>query len=179
MDEIQQKELEYIRYLIRHIAYVQEAYSRLIVPLRGKGIVADKSIEEAGDLVKVHDRTKFDAVEFYPYRKKFFPTSEEKSHPNWEELVKLEFHDAWEHHHEHNLHHPIQWTMDGEKKSMEEPYVLEMICDWDAMSHQFGTNLCEWYDNKAIEEKSHFTEETLELVDRLIDYLFRIPGIDW
>ena len=46
--------------------------------------------------------------------------------------------------------------------------ILEMICDWEAMSLKFGTNTLNWYETKAIDEKKCMTSNTKDIVEELM-----------
>ena len=49
--------------------------------------------------------------------------------------------------------------------------IVEMLCDWEAMSLKFNTNTVEWYKNEAIDEKKAFSLNTKAIVE---DLLFNI-----
>ena len=179
-DEAYKKEQEYLRYLITHISYVQDAHLHHFAPLLG--IISeevDGAIRESGELVLLHDKSKFGEPEFSAYRIHFYPTDEEKNSDLYNTTYQNKMDFAWEHHYLNNPHHPIYWTLGGVKRDMPLQYIFEMICDWAAMSRYFGNSLVSWYDEKAQKEKDTFTENTRKTVDYYIDRIFRGTGTDW
>ena len=52
-------------------------------------------------------------------------------------------------------------------------YIIEMICDWLAMSMYFKSNFIEWY-NKAKKEKNAMTKNTKDLVDEILFNVLKI-----
>ena len=182
MSDVDQKEYEYLRYIISHVSWVKEAYRRLIVPLKDMDLdIAglDQAIVDAGELVEEHDRSKFSKEEFQAYRKWHYPTDEEKNSTAYETTIKGAFDVAWEHHHDVNCHHPEHWVKLGDKQDMPLCYILEMLCDWSAVSRHFDTAVIDWYDNEAQDEKDCFTDKTARIVDKLVDILYRDPGIKY
>jgi len=176
-----EKEREYKNYVMTHIADVEEAFHRLIEPLKHK---YDKTVDDAIDLcgqyIPLHDLSKFSKQEFDAYRKHFYPTDQEKKSQTKEDP---EFDLAWELHHKNNLHHPIHWVTGDEKQDMSLNFIFEMLCDWSSVSKHFvtehgeDTSVVKWYDSKAAEEKQSFSDNTRKLVDFWIDEIFRKPGI--
>lgn len=89
-----------------------------------------------------HDLSKYDDEEFEPYRKKFFPIDGETSD-------KKEFSMAWNHHQKSNPHHWQYWILPKKIENEAIPipmcYVVEMLCDWTAMSIQKGGSVTNWF----------------------------------
>ena len=47
--------------------------------------------------------------------------------------------------------------------------IIEMICDWEAVSTMFGTNTVEWYKTKAVDyEQKMMTQNTKDIVEDLL-----------
>ena len=46
--------------------------------------------------------------------------------------------------------------------------VIEMICDWQAVSFMFKGNILSWYENEAIDEKECFNANTRQIVDYIM-----------
>ncbi len=174
---ILEKERQYKDYLMAHIAGVEEAYNRLILPLKGKyDKETDDAIDLCGQYVMLHDLSKLSKYEFEAYRKHFYPTDKEKKLKSSDES---EYELAWEHHHQNNPHHPIHWVKDGKKQDMPLNFIFEMLCDWDSVSQWYKTSLIDWYDNKATDEKASFSDNTRKTVDFWFDEIFRKPGLEF
>lgn len=54
-----------------------------------------------------------------------------------------EFEKGWKHHYKNNKHHWNYWI----GKDMKHKYIVQMICDWKAMSKKFGGTAQEFYLN--------------------------------
>jgi len=46
--------------------------------------------------------------------------------------------------------------------------IIEMLCDWEAMSLKFGTSTLKWYENDAKDEKAALSPKTKEIVEDLL-----------
>ncbi|MGL5715198.1 MAG: DUF5662 family protein [Paraclostridium sp.] len=105
-----------------------------------------------------HDLSKFLPSEFIPYAKYFYGTwgvKIEKAFPNDDEpytngqsclsnsylRCKKEFDIAWELHYKRNKHHWNHWI----GKDIPYKYIMQMICDWEAMALKFGDTAQEYY----------------------------------
>ena len=141
------------------------------------------------DAVQNHDMSKYSDAEFNAYRIKYYPTNYEKElikeNQEKSELVEEMFKDAWRHHYTVNKHHPrfFIWnkiTDDG-FKLLQEPLqspqdmdiisIMEMICDWSAMSKEY--NYLGWWLNPEErrdehEEMSYKTKMTVKLISQQI-----------
>ena len=70
-----EKEREYKKYLLFHIDNVEEAFHRLVEPLKGSyGKDVDDAIDLCGQYVMLHDLSKLSKDEFDVYRVHFYPT---------------------------------------------------------------------------------------------------------
>lgn len=110
-----------------------------------------------------HDLSKFNPIEFYAYRQKFYKEDKEIK----EILVDISFDEAWKHHYIKNSHHPDYH--DFFKTQMTELDIMEMVLDWSAMSLEFGGSPLEYYKkNKEEKLKNRYRPKTLTFdFDRL------------
>ena len=46
--------------------------------------------------------------------------------------------------------------------------IVEMICDWEAMSIKFNTSTVDWYKTKAIDEKKAMSDKSKEITEELL-----------
>ena len=108
------------------------------------GIDVAFMIASLDNQIKAHDLSKFSVEEWEPYRKNFYPVNEEEKENNIADYQK-----AWKHHYMVNLHHWDYWHNTDSVDKMSIEFVLEMCCDWIAMSMRFGGTAYKWYiDNK-------------------------------
>lgn len=70
---------------------------------------------------------------------------------------------AWSHHKEVNKHHPEHF--DSIDKMMFAD-IIEMVCDWGAMSLEFGDSLVKYKDEKAY-SRFVFTDDQKVVIDFL------------
>lgn len=179
-EEVLAKEQEYMDYLKNHIANVQKAYKIYFLPLlkRDDLVLSSVPVEEfkqairdAKDNVEKHDQSKYEDIEFFGYRKHFYPTESEKSFGNdYAHESEMYYEEAWKHHYENNPHHQEYW-IDPETntpRDMELKYIVEMLSDWVAMSMYFNSDTIEWYEKEAKEEKHNMTERTKMIVEELL-----------
>ena len=170
-------------YLDRYMAAAEEGekkqemkklLSRIEVQLEN-----DEEIKEAIKRVSItiqdHDASKYGDEEFDGYREKYYPTAEELSDPDFQELAEEKSEIAWIHHYKHNWHHPMYWVDDetGEIKDMSLDAIIEMICDWIAMDMKYHTGVIEWYENKAIKEKKSMNDKTKSILEELLYHIIQ------
>lgn len=177
----------YGAYIREHQANVRHAFDRLFQGYVGADDatatqLAGVSAEELGDalrraqgLVAVHDMSKWDEEEFEPYRIHFYPTSRERELVAAGALDDQEgFLHAWGRHCSVNPHHPVHWA-DGEgrpDRNMGLEYVIEAVCDWEAMAMRFGGTTRNWWETQAQRDRATMTPGTLATFDRMIKALF-------
>ena len=142
---ITQKRQEYLNYIEEHINNVKKAWSNLISITASQSFLAgfDNSrqlIAITADNIKVHDKSKYSEEEFEPYRRHFHFIDEKEK-----EDSTAEFEKAWDHHKENNMHHWNWWAKSGNKNIMPVNFIVEMCCDWIAMSMKFGGDAYHWY----------------------------------
>lgn len=150
------EEYDYKDYVDKHIKNVMDSYN---ARSREIGIVLGlTSLEQIAlkDKIAVHDLSKYTDEEFEGYRQWFFTTP-------GEDRNKEAFDKAWKHHYTVNDHHPEYWK----GKDMSKVAIGELICDWEAMSRNFGGNPLQYFEDnkeKKRKEMSPSTFSTLELV---------------
>ncbi len=153
------KELEYRNYIIQHKKNVELSWDIL-----KKDINDDCLYFTIDALIQIHDNSKFSTEEFGKYRQFFFPNEgDEKS--------KTSFAFGWNHHQKSNPHHWQYWVMykggdHVEALKMPFEYIIEMVCDWMAMSIKFNTSLADWfYDNL---DQMLFHEDTFRMLEPMV-----------
>ena len=146
--DIKQQENTYREYIDNHRQNVQKAWlvmksnthcMDLITKYLNTNIEA--AIELIGNLIDNHDLSKYKEYEFDAYRKEFYPVTPEEKEAN-----KSAFDAAWKHHYYNNMHHWNWWYETGNMDNMKFPYVVEMICDWEAMGYKFGNTSKQYYE---------------------------------
>lgn len=143
---IYEQEAKYKEYIDNHRQNVQKAWSAMksnsdCIKLINENL-QPYSINMINDyLIPNHDLSKYSKEEFDAYRKEFYPISEEEKEKN-----KENFNEAWKHHYHNNLHHWNWWYETNKMYDMSLMYVVEMICDWEAMGYKFGNNSLEYYN---------------------------------
>jgi len=177
--DIKVKEEQYRDYIKEHIDNVikiWKAFAKQTTEMFYDNYVycnVDKIIEQ-------HDQSKYGDKEFDSYRRYFFPVKDsEKS----KELFKL----AWNNHQKTNPHHWQYWIMWSPEGSvalkMEWEYVIEMLCDWTAMSLKFNNKVSEWYRENKCKMLLHndtidFIEAKLPEFDRVLESLAPVSSCD-
>ena len=79
-----------------------------------------------------HDLSKFLPSEFAAYARYFYGTPPNHSH---HVQIKMDFDRAWLYHQRRNKHHWNYWVKaDGHPVPMPEKYIIQMVCDWEAMA---------------------------------------------
>jgi hypothetical protein len=151
---------EHLENLIRHINLVRDGCI-----LVGKKLIS-KGDTDLGRLLIwrgfQHDISKFIGIEF-----DFLHNGKSQD----KEKLNL----AIKHHTFSNEHHPEFWS--NNINNMPKLYVMEMVIDWYARAQEFGTDLKEWVEEKAIpkfniskeSDQWKWIEETINL---LIDNYF-------
>ena len=173
------KEQEYLDYINEHISLVKKAYVMYFAPLIGINIISEYfsnndfqlALSSSLEKIATHDASKFSDSEFDGYRAKYHPTDKEiHANQTYIDMVNENYELAWVHHYTTNDHHPKHWVdpKTGEIADMTLPAIIEMICDWEAMSMKFDTNTMEWYENKAKDEKSAMSTNTKNIVEEIL-----------
>lgn len=181
--EVLAKEQEYFEYITDHINNVKKMYQDIFV--HNIGVLQTDNISRSQfkdaimsikEDIMNHDSSKFSDEEFEGYRIKYYPTQREQKNMNddilYADSISKNMDKAWKHHIECNNHHPQFWCLDQNKEirtpmDMELGAIIHMICDWEAMSYHFKTDILEWYSN-ADQEKSYMTFQTKMYVEDIL-----------
>lgn len=177
--EKNKKQQEYVEYIEEHIGNVKKAFEQYFKPLLaadtiGSRFISDEEFKDAiikaEPNIEVHDSSKWGDEEFDGYREKYYPTAKELSDPEYQEKVKERAEIAWISHYKHNWHHPMYWVDEetGEPTDMNLQAIVEMICDWLAMSMKYGNTVSGWYESDAEKEKAAMTDRTKQITEELI-----------
>ena len=168
-EEWLQKTEEYLIYIDRHKKNIAEAWRELRTALKDIGLVKWDVIQcEMEARIEYHDDSKLDEGEFLPYRQKFYPVSGEI-------VSEDSFAAACQRHYFINDHHWQHW-FDKEGNFEEWCDVrtkmcafIEMICDWQAMSYEFGGSAPKYFrENK---DKIRIDPNWLPFVEEILDCL--------
>lgn len=132
--------------------------------------------EQLNERYMTHDNSKWDEKEeFEPYVWRYWRTQ-------WKESGKADkrFTEAFEsmdvdryitkavwHHVQHNRHHP-EYHLDHDDMTLVD--LIEMVCDWYAMSEEFGTNIDEWV-TYVVPRRYHFSADKVSTIHQLIEVL--------
>lgn len=153
---------KYREYITEHIYNVSKVWDRVKYKIKRQSTI---ELFHALDMrMYHHDVSKWELEEFEGYRQFFYPEKDAIRD-------KESFDIAWFHHIQHNRHHWNYWVIVDDKGvrsvPMPEIYVIEMLCDWGAMSLKFGDTPRQFYDNNKSKFVLH--EKTIEIIERWID----------
>jgi hypothetical protein len=149
--------LQYLRYVLRHKWFVFLAGFDLCVPIWR---------------LIVHDWTKFQPVEWFPYVRFFYGNGrsrEQLGSYSADQVQDGDFELAWNHHQKRNDHHWQYWIRfgdDGTVLTIPMPDVCrrEMLADWRGAGRALGkTDTPAWYE--ANKEKLQLHPETRAWVE--------------
>lgn len=169
--EIQKQENTYTEYIDNHRLNVEKAWTVMksnndCMNLITKYMNTDREVVIGllDEMIKNHDMSKYKEMEFNAYRKEYYPVSPEEKEAN-----KAAYDLAWKHHYHNNLHHWNWWYETGKMDEMKFPYVVEMICDWEAMGYHFGNNSKQYYEKNIQnihlgDRQRKFAEELMKIV---------------
>ena len=140
------KRVEYDDYVTVHISNVKLIWEVIQETSKGEIWLADDcTYFSINELIKTHDESKWSSDEYEGYRQWFYPVDETKK-------SKSLFDYSWNHHQKNNPHHWQYWLMwtPEETVAIKMPfeYVIEMLCDWSAMSLKFGDTPTEYYKSQ-------------------------------
>lgn len=136
-------ENRYNDYLDGHTGNVAEALE-LLHSLNIEYV--NNNYDKLKEICSVHDKSKYEEPEYTPYRKHYYPITED------EKLETEAYDNANLHHVKNNKHHWNYWLNDetGELEIPDEEeyklYCVERCCDWLAMAGQRNQVLNEWYN---------------------------------
>ncbi len=159
----QESEQKYKDYVVEHIANVNKVW-KTYEPLFHSNFFVDDSVYfQIDHQIFNHDASKQLDSEFYAYKRNFFPA-------DGEEKNQQSFHRAWVHHIANNPHHWEHWVTfeKGKPNPCEMPisFIVEMLCDWTAMSVKFNNIPSVWFALNRIKIILH--ESTLGLVEKML-----------
>lgn len=171
-EEQKRKETEYKQYVDEHVNNVNKAWEEM----KNKNMIIDFICAESQTsrsillptvdaLILSHDRSKYGADEWEPYRIHFYSVNNIEKQSS-----EAEFERAWEHHYTCNMHHPEHWKDNLDKMPMI--YIVEMCCDWIAMSMKFGGNAYEWYHKNGLVEFK-FSETQKEWLEFILKNFYK------
>lgn len=156
----------YRTYLLDHIANVQHVGD---VVLRKFGLQKDVA-SDLDDRLFMHDQSKFSVEEYEPYAHKF---GHREGPGSSEEFIK-----AWHHHVLYNDHHWNHWIVfhnnTAEAIPMSLPALLEMLCDWQAMSIAMGGSIDKFYRSNEMllhQETRLLIEHNIRKFVEVFDYV--------
>lgn len=154
-----EKEREYLAYIDEHISTVKKVWLVLQEHLTDYYWLDDWYYYIVDDRIRRHDQSKYDSCEFGGYRQFFYPENENEKNA-------IAFNYAWNHHQKTNDHHWEYWLLIGSSKiealKMDEPCIIEMLCDWTAMSVKFKNIPSKWFD--ANKEKMVLHHDTFQTI---------------
>ena len=134
-------EEEYKTYIQEHISNVLKIYESIKTEIN-KNLNNEKSLQLNINIYS-HDKSKYSEYEFYGYKQYFYPNDKEVKNQDIFDL-------AWNHHQKTNKHHWEYWVLISGKEMKPLPmdyiYIIEMLCDWSAMSLKFNDKPSEFYN---------------------------------
>lgn len=163
---------DYVDYLLQHKDNVINAYLDQLCNLHDEFIDSHKF--EILYLVAKHDMSKYEEIEFEPYRIHYNPTQVGEN--ELPENIKA-YENAWMHHKVNNPHHWEYWLEDNgeltEITDMElrKMYAVEMLADWTSMSMYYQNEPIDWYNEHKSEIKLH--PEIREYVEEILPKLHK------
>ena len=162
-DKMTEQQHLYFQYIEEHINNVINVWNMVI------GLYPNF---KTYDIIQ-HDKSKYSDKEFDGYRQYFYPKPGQEKDINY-------FNFAWNHHQKTNPHHWEFWLLikitDGVQTltPIEIPQLrlIEMLCDWTAMSIKFKNLPSEWYNknknNMLIHPNSQkWLEDQLFIFDKV------------
>lgn len=165
------KDEKHLQIVQDHIENVQKGCKKL-----AKKLMSDTDTYDVGfKLLKnsyLHDNSKFSGIEWKYLRT---PDLIKEGSCKDEADQKRCFLLALEQHVKNNMHHPEYW---GDIKLMPPEYLAEMVCDLNARSMEFGTDLREWIkkeipDRFGATSSSKVYREMMKFVNLLLDQPFK------
>jgi len=168
VNEVDKKKKEYLDYINNHIANVKKVWGNARILLT-EAQLTQEILDRVDRNIPFHDVSKFLSSEFEGYRQYFYST-------NQEICDKDVFNMAWNHHCKHNPHHWEYWIIPEKEGNlileMPQEMILEMLCDWTAMSLVFKDLPSEFYTKHKQEiifssRTKTLTEVWLPVFDRV------------
>lgn len=128
----------YLDYLEKHYNNVQEAWKVIQEKCSDMSFISDDfKFHTLDAMIKAHDLSKFNLIEFDAYRRHFYPISE-LEYAQSEEAYNL----ALEIHKKENEHHWQNWSLKETTEGYYHPYeaelhLIHMLCDWIGMGYKY------------------------------------------
>jgi hypothetical protein len=172
IDESQEK---YNKYIKNHINAVIEAHHTAIDAF--KEVFPEVYESEAAYTMLMHnlrdhDKSKFGFDEYWCYLSKFFPYEDMKIIT--EDKINKNFELGWLHHIHHNAHHPAHWVLPDNREfkilDMPDIYIIEMLCDWMAMSKYFKSTTLEYWNTESAKQLP-MSIRTVSKVDEFMKWM--------
>lgn len=166
----------YTNYILDHMDNVRYAYKRFYNVFADcfPHVFLNKELNDVlyKNIIN-HDKSKLDPIEFEPYAKHFYPVAGESITDQDNRKYEL----AWLHHMNHNPHHPGYWVMHDVENNkavitiydMDDIYIIEMLCDWLAMGHYYGTSIQSYWESDG--NKLPFGDKTKQKIQSFMNYL--------
>lgn len=164
---VTEKEREYLNYIAEHRSNVAKVYMflRENYPQLGDYDELERSILN-------HDISKYQYIEFEPYRRNFF-YSEEEGKPLEKDKEAME--NAWMHHKAVNNHHMEYFDL--HVVDVNTTAILHCVIDLCSMSMKFGGNPYDYFKKDTVKK---FKSERLKKVEDTFHTIFRlIEKINW
>lgn len=118
---------------------------------------------------KLHDISKYGEYEYIPYiwmTWKYKMKNDGKVFEYPSNTLETSVEMAVDHHYKSNRHHP---EFHENSNDMTEIDIAEMVCDWYAMSMEFGDDVKKWA-NKSI-KRYRFNDDNAKLIYQFIEDL--------
>jgi len=168
-----EQDKQYLSYIDEHINNVKLVWKELQQFLKNEFWLDDHSYFCIQKLIEEHDKSKYNEDEFYGYRQYFYPEENKTK-------SRCCFSQSWNIHQKTNKHHWQYWVMiedSGKQIILEMPFffIVELLCDWTAMSVKFNNKPSEWYQKNK--DKMLFADSTIACIERwlpLFDEVFVI-----
>ena len=165
-DKNSTEDSQYIHYIFEHRLNVEKAFDKYAMLIMMELGIEESEYHRLRKQISSHDLSKYGEEEFDGYRQYFYPVNDETQD---EEA----FNQAWKHHYKANPHHWEYWVDEetGKASPMTMKYLLEMICDWIAMSVKFGGNPREYYNTNK--DKINLHPSTRKLLEGTLRRIFK------
>ncbi len=119
--------------------------------------------------INCHDESKFGKEEYEPYvwLTEFYRAKNEGRPFEYPEGMENKTKLAWEHHCSVNSHHP---EYHAECNMMSKEDMVEMACDWAAMSNEYNQSLKDWVDQN-IDKKWNFSFDNKQFIYKVVEMI--------
>lgn len=163
------------KYVSGHISKVV-SFAKILLDA---GKISQELFQRIAD---THDTSKLQEPEYTPYVKRKW--AERNSNVDLYEKMGDDIKNAIVHHVKNNKHHPEFWSNDYKGFSttapchvnnMPEKYVIEMVCDWEAMALERGNTARSWYD-KTKDTRWIFDSKTATLIEKWLNFFEEVEA---